>query len=132
MAHDRASQGRADGGCSGCPGAGAALRFTCRARSEPGRAGGDIRRGEAFPCPRIRIDRRPCRACVETGGSRASLLDILQETDAPPTSQAVEASVLLQKDLGDLLARWEGIRKNQIAPMNEKLRASHFPALVAE
>ena len=72
----------------------------------------------------------PALKRVEAG--LRSLLEILQETDAPPTSQAVEASVLLQKDLGDLLARWEGIRKNQIAPMNEKLRASHFPGLLAE
>ena len=61
-----------------------------------------------------------------------SLLDILQETDAPPTSQAVEASLLLQKDLGDILARWQGLRNNGIGPMNEKLRAAHFPLLVTE
>jgi photosystem II stability/assembly factor-like uncharacterized protein len=72
----------------------------------------------------------PALKRVEAG--LRSLLEILQETDAPPTSQAVEASVLLQKDLGDLFARWRSLRNNRIASMNEKLRVSHFPELVTE
>jgi photosystem II stability/assembly factor-like uncharacterized protein len=61
-----------------------------------------------------------------------SLLNILQETDDPPTSQVVEASETVQRNLGDLLSRWQALRENEIAAMNEKLRASHFPALVQE
>jgi len=61
-----------------------------------------------------------------------SLLDILQQTDAPPTAAAVEASEAVQKDLSDLRARWEELWKNEIRSLDETLRASHFPSLLNE
>jgi len=58
-----------------------------------------------------------------------SLLYVLQGADAPPTSQVVNACVDLQKELAGLVARWEALRKNEIASVNGMLRASHFPPL---
>ncbi len=61
-----------------------------------------------------------------------TILDLLQDTDAPPTRQAVEASAAAQKDLSGLLSRWEAIHKSRVLPIDEMLRASHFPLLERE
>jgi photosystem II stability/assembly factor-like uncharacterized protein len=60
------------------------------------------------------------------------LLDILQEADDPPTSRVVESSVAVQNDLMELLARWQALRKNEIASINKQLQASHLPSLTRE
>jgi hypothetical protein len=61
-----------------------------------------------------------------------SLLDILQEADASPTSQALGASAAVQKDLAQVMDRWNAIRAHEVASMEEKLRALHLPPLLRE
>ncbi|HMK38476.1 MAG TPA: hypothetical protein VK569_03990, partial [Bacteroidota bacterium] len=61
-----------------------------------------------------------------------SLLDILQQTDAPPGPLAVEALEAAGRDLADLRTRWEALSQREIGPLDESLRASHFPSLLKE
>lgn len=58
-----------------------------------------------------------------------SLMEILQEADAAPTSQAVAASDQLQRSLKDLLSRWGGIKNNELRSINDQLVKANLPAI---
>jgi len=81
-----------------------------------------------------RSSRRPQGAAGPTlkrlEGAFRSLLDILQDTDASPTTQALEASADDQKDFALLVERWNALRTREVASMDENLRASHLPPLL--
>jgi photosystem II stability/assembly factor-like uncharacterized protein len=62
--------------------------------------------------------------------SLATLLDVLQQADATPTTQAVATSVELQRQLGDLMPAWESLRKKDVESVNAQLRAARLPPLV--
>ena len=58
-----------------------------------------------------------------------SLLGLLQDADALPTSQALEASAAARGDLALVVNRWNAIRGGRLAAVNEMLHASHLPLL---
>ncbi|HEV3116603.1 MAG TPA: hypothetical protein VGY58_06095, partial [Gemmataceae bacterium] len=58
-----------------------------------------------------------------------ALLDIVQQADLPPTTQAVEGSRTLQPQLLGLLSRWRQIKDKDIPALNERLREGKLNAL---
>lgn len=58
------------------------------------------------------------------GGSFTSLLDLLQDADVSPSSQAVQASLDLQKALARSQKMWADIKAKELAALNETLRHS--------
>jgi photosystem II stability/assembly factor-like uncharacterized protein len=66
----------------------------------------------------------------ETRGALAGLLDLLQGTDAPPTTQAIAAIDLLQfVTLQTLLSQWQQIRKQDLPTLNDRLRGAGIPVI---
>ena len=61
-----------------------------------------------------------------------SILDDLQEVDAPPTHVLRAAAVREAGELAALLSRWNTLRDSRIRPMNDLLRAANLPVLRPE
>ena len=55
-------------------------------------------------------------------GAFQSLLYILQDADATPTTQAIATAKDLQTALSNLQKRWSGIKEKDVNVLNEKLR----------
>jgi photosystem II stability/assembly factor-like uncharacterized protein len=56
-----------------------------------------------------------------------SMMGVVEDTDAPPTTQAVAASADLQRRLADLLTSWEGLKSRDLGSLNEQLRRENLP-----
>lgn len=65
-------------------------------------------------------------------GVMVSLLELLQEADATPTTQAVAASSELQRVLVGLLERWSEIKSKDLKALNEQLRQANLQPLDAD
>lgn len=61
-----------------------------------------------------------------------SLLDLLQDADAAPTTQAVAAVAEWQKTLDALVGRWTEFKSTDAASLNARLRQANLPPLVIE
>src|SRR5437868_3323092 len=61
--------------------------------------------------------------------SLATLLDVPQQSDATPTTQAVAASADLQQKLRALLSSWEELKGREVQAVNTQLRAAGLPSL---
>jgi photosystem II stability/assembly factor-like uncharacterized protein len=55
-------------------------------------------------------------------GELGAVLDLVDAADVPPTTQAVEASERLQRELGELLGRWDELKGRELETVNEQLR----------
>ncbi len=55
-----------------------------------------------------------------------SLFNVLQETDMPPTSQAIAAAAQLKKDYAAVVNKWMEMKKNNIKELNKKLLTAGF------
>ncbi len=67
------------------------------------------------------------------GGLRTqylTLLNVLQEVDAAPTTQATSAVAELQQQLPPLMQRWEAVKSQDIPALNSKLKAAGLPPLL--
>ncbi len=60
------------------------------------------------------------------------LLNVFQEANAAPTSQATEASTMLHESAVQLLDRWKATEAKDTPLANEKLRKEHLPELKPE
>ena len=58
-----------------------------------------------------------------------TLLDVLQEPDAAPTTQAVAAAAELQARHNKALAAWADLKTKDLGALNEQLRRAGLPAL---
>jgi photosystem II stability/assembly factor-like uncharacterized protein len=65
-------------------------------------------------------------------GELGSLLDLLQEADAIPTSQAVAAAGETGQALAKLLSRWRDLQDKDIKTLNEQLRQARLPPLSSQ
>jgi hypothetical protein len=61
-----------------------------------------------------------------------TLLDILQEADAAPTTQAAAAADELQAKQSEALAAWAELKTKELGAVNEMLRRANLPALAVE
>jgi hypothetical protein len=59
----------------------------------------------------------------------SSLLDVLQQSDAAPTAQAVAASAEFQRQLRELLSSWRQLKAKDVEAVNAQLRAANLPPL---
>ena len=62
-------------------------------------------------------------------GSLSSLLGILQEADAAPTSQAAAAVADTRKAMAVLTSRWEGLKAQDLASLNALLKTANLAAI---
>jgi delta 1-pyrroline-5-carboxylate dehydrogenase len=58
-----------------------------------------------------------------------SIMNLVEEADATPTTQAVAASEALQKSLADALLNWSEIKDRDVKSINEQLRQAGLPAI---
>jgi photosystem II stability/assembly factor-like uncharacterized protein len=63
------------------------------------------------------------------GGSLNSLMNMLQEADAAPTSQLVAAVTERRQALSALLGKWESFRTLELAALNTVLKAANLPEI---
>jgi hypothetical protein len=61
--------------------------------------------------------------------SLATLLDVLQQADAIPTTQAVAAAADLQQKLRGLMSSWDELKGREVQAVNTQLRAAGLPPL---
>jgi photosystem II stability/assembly factor-like uncharacterized protein len=66
------------------------------------------------------------------GGQLASLYDDVQGVDDAPTTQAVAAIDDRRTALLGVLARWDELKTNGLAALNERLRAASLPVVTVE
>ena len=59
----------------------------------------------------------------------SSLLEVLQQSDAAPTTQAVAASAEFQRQLRELVQAWQQLRSKDVESVNAQLRAASLPPL---
>jgi photosystem II stability/assembly factor-like uncharacterized protein len=64
------------------------------------------------------------------GGELESMMGLVEGADAVPTPQAVTESKELQKNLAELLERWNILKKSDISGLNEKLRQERLSVVV--
>ena len=98
-----------------------AQRVTALEGSGGGRFGGGGRRAGAG---------QPALSTVN--GQLLSLMELLEGTDAAPTTQAVAAAAELQKLLADTLTTWNDIKEKDLKSLNEQLRQANLPPLVVK
>jgi hypothetical protein len=59
----------------------------------------------------------------------SSIMSLLQGADAAPTSQALAAVTQRQRELGDILQRWNALKDDGLARLNTQLAAAGLPAV---
>jgi photosystem II stability/assembly factor-like uncharacterized protein len=64
--------------------------------------------------------------------SLATLLDVLQQADAAPTTQAAAAAADLQQHLRGLMSSWEELKSKDAQAVNGQLRAAGLPPLALQ
>jgi len=62
-------------------------------------------------------------------GSFSSLMGLLQGADAAPTSQAAAAVADARKAFANLIARWNGLKTQDLTNLNAQLKAANLPAI---
>jgi hypothetical protein len=81
------------------------------------------------PTPPVGAVAKP--GLAQTHSSLATLLDVLQQADAAPTTQAVAASSELQQRLRELMSAWSEFRRKDVETINGQLRAAGLSSLGA-
>ncbi|HVF44824.1 MAG TPA: hypothetical protein VM936_17500 [Pyrinomonadaceae bacterium] len=72
----------------------------------------------------------PAQADLSQLHSRlSSLLEVLQQSDAAPTTQAVAQSADFQRQLRELIQAWQQLRAKDVEAVNAQLRAAGLPPL---
>jgi hypothetical protein len=61
-----------------------------------------------------------------------ALLNVLQETDDAPTTQATAAVAELEQGLAPLMQRWQNIKADDVVALNQKLKAAGLAELKLE
>ncbi|MDB4877255.1 MAG: glycosyl hydrolase repeat-containing protein [Gemmatimonadetes bacterium] len=89
--------------------------------------GGGGRRGGGGGRGRGGAGAQPSFASIN--GDLSTLLALLEEADAEPTTQAVAAARATQRDFDALVGRWNTLRTTDLAALNAKLRAAGLQAV---
>jgi hypothetical protein len=84
-------------------------------------AGGGGRRG--------RGNRAASENLSRLNGELAQVLQILEESDQTPTTQAAASVTALRKSLDGLLAQWSAINAQDIPAINVELKKVNLPAI---
>jgi len=56
-------------------------------------------------------------------------MQLLEEADVQPTTQAEAAVRNAQRDQAELVARWNSVKNQMVPALNTRLRAAGLPAL---
>lgn len=56
-------------------------------------------------------------------------MNLVDDTDMPPTTQAVAATSASQRNLADLLGRWEELKSKDIKALNDQLSKANLPVV---
>jgi hypothetical protein len=78
-------------------------------------------RGQGGPTAPVSISEMPLSGL---SGAYTSMLELLQEADASPTSQAVRDLSALDADLARITAAWAAVRSTSIPALETKLKAA--------
>jgi len=65
-------------------------------------------------------------------GELNALMQLVQESDMPPTATAVAASDDCAKRLMDLIARWSELKTGDVKTLNDKLREAKVPEITVD
>jgi photosystem II stability/assembly factor-like uncharacterized protein len=87
-----------------------------------GRRGGGARRNEGPAKPSL----------TRMMGEQQTLLENLQQADAPPTTQLVAACAQANQTLGGVLTAWRNLKDLDVNALNEKLRAANLTLIRLE
>ena len=68
-------------------------------------------------------------SAASLNGALGSLMVLVDSADAAPTAQAASAFVTYQKLLTQELAKWSGLKKNDVPALNRMLRESQLPPI---
>jgi ABC-type phosphate transport system auxiliary subunit len=66
---------------------------------------------------------------VRLNGAFGGLLDVFQDADAAPTTQAVAAISDMQKSLAALRQQWNDLADKELKSVNDQLSSSQLPAI---
>jgi hypothetical protein len=58
-----------------------------------------------------------------------SLLNLVEDSDSPPTTQATAAVQAAERVFAGLTSRWESLRTRGLADLNAKLRSAGQPQI---
>ncbi|HMY77022.1 MAG TPA: hypothetical protein PLQ88_34705, partial [Blastocatellia bacterium] len=58
-----------------------------------------------------------------------SLMNVVDDTDSPPTTQTVAATSTTQRTLAELLGRWEELKTKEVKALNDQLSKAKLPAI---
>src|SRR5262249_35437504 len=87
-----------------------------------GQGGGGGRRGGGGGRGRGGAPGQPSFASIN--GELMQLLNLVEDADAEPTTQAVAAVKKVEQDHAALLARWTSLRTTDLAALNAKIKAA--------
>ncbi|MGE5101976.1 MAG: WD40/YVTN/BNR-like repeat-containing protein [Deltaproteobacteria bacterium] len=87
-----------------------------------GQGGGGGRRGGGGGRGRGGAGGQPTLSSIS--GELLSMMELLEEADAEPTTQALAAVRVTERDFGALVARWNALRTTELTALNAKLRAA--------
>jgi len=62
-------------------------------------------------------------------GELYSVMNLVDDTDMPPTTQAVAAISALQRSLNDLFGHWDALKNNDVKALNDQLSRANLPAI---
>ena len=63
-------------------------------------------------------------------GDLTTVLDLLEEADAAPTTQALAAAARVERDFASIMARWDTARTTELTALNAKLRSAGLEPVV--
>jgi hypothetical protein len=69
------------------------------------------------------------RTIASMNGELLTLLNLLEDSDAPPTTQATAAVLAAERDFAALVSRWNTLRTRELEGLNARLRSAGQPAI---
>jgi hypothetical protein len=62
-------------------------------------------------------------------GELFAVMNLVDATDMPPTTQAVAATSALQRNLNDVFGRWDELKSKDVKSLNDQLSKANLPAI---
>ncbi|MEP7336589.1 MAG: glycoside hydrolase, partial [Acidobacteriota bacterium] len=62
-------------------------------------------------------------------GELYAVMNLVDDTDMPPTMQAVAATSALQRSLNDVFGRWDELKSKDVKALNNQLSKANLPAI---
>ena len=57
------------------------------------------------------------------------MMNLVDDTDMPPTTQAVAATSALQRNLNEVFGRWDELKSKDVKALNDQLSKANLPAI---